>query len=67
MSHDRTVFLLDKWPVAIHLDEWACIGTGKANSHLSAPAGSDIRADRPPRTYRIDVYRWDERHVVAGL
>ena len=67
MSYVRTVFLLDGWPVSIHLDEWACIGTGKADSLSSGPAEPTSRADSPHLKYRIDVYRWDERHVVAGL
>ena len=71
--HERCPARVSPRSVAGHLDEWSLVGSGVADSSSSRSAVFDSRGNQVPPTpgrhdeeYRIDVYRWDERYVVAG-
>ena len=54
MLDARTVFLPDRWPVILHLDDWPLVGSG------TAAAWDQRRLDSPQHrteTYQIGVYR----------
>lgn len=67
----RTIYLPERWPVSIHVDDWPRVG-GASTTNTSGRAaewdrrGGDTPA-RPTERYLIDVYRWDDQHIVAGL
>ena len=52
----RTVFLPDRWPVILHLDDWPLVGSGKA-------AAWDQRSPYSPTTPDGDL---PHRRVQLG-
>ena len=63
MPDVRTVFLPDRWPVILHLDDWPLVGSGKANSGSGTAAAWDQRRPRQPTTPDGDL---PDRRVQLG-
>ena len=49
MLDARTVFLPDRWPVILHLDDWPLVGSGTASSGSGKAAAWDQRRPDSPQ------------------
>ena len=63
---NKTVYLPNRWPVTISLDEWKLLGEAKTDD--SSNVG---QAQKPPQLmqaveYSIEVYQKDGQYLVAG-
>ena len=68
MAETKTVYLPDRGPVAVSLDEWEYLvgGIGHEVDSIDPPLRDQQSRQGEPAEFVVDVWRQDGRYLVVG-